>query len=345
MRALVTGGAGFIGSALVLRLIADGHEVLNFDKLTYAGNVGNLSAVENEARYSFVQGDITDPDHVAQTIDGFDPDAIFHLAAESHVDRSIDGPAEFIQTNVVGAFVMLEAALTQAQKRKDLRFLHVSTDEVYGSLGPTGLFRETSPYEPNSPYAASKAGSDCLVRAWHRTYGLQAMISNCSNNYGPRQNAEKLIPTIIRNALMGRDIPIYGDGMNVRDWLYVDDHVDAMMTIVERGRAGEKYNIGGDNEVTNIDMARFICRHLDKVRPAPADSYHDQIAFVTDRPGHDRRYAIDPAKAADELGWTPAHDFETGIARTVDWYLEDDARWTPQAGEGERIGLRSASKT
>lgn len=345
MRALVTGGAGFIGSALVLRLVADGHDVCTIDKLTYAGDLRNLADVDGHNRHRFVQGDITNATLIASTIGEFDPEAIFHLAAESHVDRSIDGPAEFIQTNVVGSFVMLEAALAHAKVRDGMRFLHVSTDEVYGSLGPTGLFSETSPYAPNSPYAASKAGSDCLVRAWHRTYGLEAMISNCSNNYGPRQNAEKLIPTIIRNALMGRDIPIYGDGMNVRDWLYVDDHIDAMLTIVRDGRAGEKYNIGGDNEVTNIDMARFICTHLDTHKPKATGSYADQIAYVQDRPGHDRRYAIDPTKTANDLGWTPAFAFETGMARTIDWYLADEARWTPRAGEGDRIGLRSDSET
>lgn len=340
MRALITGGAGFIGSALILRLIADGHDVLNLDKLTYAGDLRNLASVESHPRYCFARIDITNEHAVSTAARDFGPDTIFHLAAESHVDRSIDEPGDFIKTNLVGTYVMLETALKQSRLGHGLRFLHVSTDEVYGSLGPTGLFEETTPYAPNSPYSASKAGADHLVRAWTMSYGLEAFISNCSNNYGPRQNAEKLIPTIIRNALLDRPIPIYGDGRNIRDWLYVDDHIDAMLAILERGRPGEKYNIGGHNEVRNIEIARLLCSLLDSRRPRQDGAcYADQIAFVTDRPGHDLRYAIDPTKATRELRWRPSRTFESGLAETVEWYLADDARWLPRMGEGERLGL------
>lgn len=345
MRALVTGGMGFIGSALVLRLLDEGHDVLNLDRLTYAADRRNLTKAESDPRYALVEADVADAGPVRHAIAAFDPDTIFHLAAESHVDRSIEGPAEFIRTNVVGTFVMLEAALEHAARRPELRFLHVSTDEVYGSLDSAGLFSETSPYAPNSPYAASKAGADHLVRAWGQTFGLTTFISNCSNNYGPRQNIEKLIPTIIRNALLGRPIPIYGDGRNVRDWLYVGDHVDAMMTILKRGRAGEKYNIGGKNELENIEVTRLICRLLDERRPRRSGAYAEQIAFVADRPGHDRRYAIDPTKAETELAWRPSRTFEEGLRETLDWYLADDARWTARPGEGGRIGLKRKSAT
>ena len=339
MRALVTGGAGFIGSALVLRLLSGGHDVLNIDKLTYAADMRNLDGLETNARYAFHQGDVADQDGLSRAVKAFDPDVMFHLAAESHVDRSIDAPQDFIRTNVLGTFAMLQVALEHSGARQDLRFVHVSTDEVYGSVPQPYAFTEASPYAPNSPYAASKAGSDCLVRAWHRTYGLQTLISNCSNNYGPRQNAEKLIPTIIRKALLEQSIPIYGDGTNVRDWLHVDDHVDALLSIAEHGRIGEKYNIGGDSEVTNNQMASFICAYLDDKRPRRSGRHADLVTYVTDRPGHDARYAIDAGKAAEHLRWTPAHTFETGMADTIDWYLEDTARWMPRAGEGGRLGM------
>ena len=345
MRALVTGGAGFIGSALVLRLINDGHEVLNLDLLTYAGSSENLSSVADSPGYTLLEKSITDKAAVEQAFLEFDPDTVFHLAAESHVDRSIDGPSVFIDTNIVGTFVMLEAALKHSEKRPDLKFLHVSTDEVYGALGKEGLFTEATPYAPNSPYSASKAAADHLVRAWVKTYGLQAYISNCSNNYGPRQHFEKLIPTIIRNATGGKPIPIYGDGKNVRDWLYVDDHVDAMMTILEKGAHGEKYNIGGDNEIPNIDIATTICSLLDTHQPrTDAKPYSDQITFVTDRPGHDFRYAIDPTKVQTELGWSPSRTFETGIEETVLWYLDNSKEFAAKEKSTERLGLNRTGK-
>lgn len=325
---LVTGGAGFIGSNFVLStLAATGEAIVNLDKLTYAGRLENLSPASGDARHVFVQGDICDRALLRRLLAQHRPRAIVHFAAESHVDRSIEGPGEFIQTNVVGTFSLLEearahwGALAGAEKGR-FRFLHVSTDEVYGSLGPADpAFRETNPYEPNSPYAASKAASDHLVRSYHHTYGLPVVTTNCSNNYGPRQYPEKLIPLMITNALAGKPLPVYGDGQNVRDWLYVLDHCDAIRVVLERGRAGETYNIGGANEKANMDVVGAICALLDEARPRPEGRYADLITMVKDRPGHDRRYAIDAGKIERELGWRPRESFETGMRKTVDWYL------------------------
>lgn len=324
---LVTGGAGFIGSNFVLDWLASENEpVLNLDKLTYAGNLGNLAAVRTDARHTFVRGDIGDRALVGKLMQQYRPRAIVHFAAESHVDRSIHGPAEFIQTNVVGTLALLEearahwTALPPAQQR-DFRFLHVSTDEVYGSLGAHDpAFTETTPYAPNSPYAASKAASDHLVRAYHHTYGLPAVTTNCSNNYGPFQFPEKLIPLVIANALEGRPLPVYGDGGNVRDWLYVGDHCEAIRVALAKGRLGETYNIGGSAERANIDVVKSICAILDQLRPAPAP-HASLITYVQDRPGHDRRYAIDAEKIRRELGWQPRQRFEAGLRATVEWYL------------------------
>ncbi|HVY87977.1 MAG TPA: dTDP-glucose 4,6-dehydratase [Hyphomonadaceae bacterium] len=342
--ALVTGGAGFIGSALVRRLVKEGWRVANIDKLTYAGDLRNLAEVEGSANHKLIQADVADAHAVAAAFNEHRPELVFHLAAESHVDRSIDGPRAFIDTNVVGAYVMLDAARAYlgAGGPADFRFVHVSTDEVYGSLGAKGLFTETTAYAPNSPYAASKAAADHLARAWHQTFKLPVMISNCSNNYGPYQNAEKLIPTVIGCALLGKPIPVYGDGRQVRDWLYVEDHVDALLAVARRGAAGEKYNIGGHNEVANIDLVKTVCRELDARRPKSSGGYADQIAFVTDRPGHDRRYAIDATKAMREIGWSPKETFATGIARTVDWYCANEAYWREAAGAAKRLGLADA---
>lgn len=341
MRALVTGGAGFIGSALVRRLVGAGHDVLNVDLLTYAGDIRNLAEIENNSAHTLLVGDVADGALIRTAFNDFKPTHVFHLAAESHVDRSIDTPSSFVQTNVVGTFVMLDAARAYAAEAKDpFRFIHVSTDEVYGSLGPVGLFTEDSPYAPNSPYSASKAASDLFARAWHRTFNLPVVVTSCSNNYGPYQNAEKLIPTVIGNALLGRPIPIYGDGQNVRDWLYVDDHVDALLAVATRGALGEKYNIGGHNEIRNIEIAQTICRELDLRSPkADGSSYASQITFVKDRPGHDRRYAIDSAKTNREIGWKPKETFDTGIARTVDWYCANQEYWRTSASEAKRLGL------
>lgn len=345
MKALVTGGCGFIGSALVRALVQAGHRVLNIDKLTYAGDPRTVATVADAPSYAFAQLDIADRDAMAKAIGDFAPDAIFHLAAESHVDRSIESPGAFIDTNVRGTFTLLQAALAYcdrlvADARARFRFVHVSTDEVFGSLGADGHFTEASAYRPNSPYSASKAAADHLIRAWHATYGLPAIISNCSNNYGPYQNREKLIPTIIRKALLDQPIPIYGKGQNVRDWLYVDDHVAALLAVRERGVPGQSYNIGGDAETRNIDLARAICRLLDARRPrADGRSHEVAIAFVADRPGHDHRYAIDAGKARCELGWTPQHGLESGLAATIDWYLVNPA-WTLGATQAEdRLGL------
>ncbi len=334
MRILVTGGAGFIGSALVRRLIQHtDHEVLVFDKLTYAGLLSSLEPVAASNRYSFVQGDITDADAVAAAIQGFQPQVIAHLAAESHVDRSIDGPGEFIQTNVVGTFVMLQQALgywrgLEGEGKDAFRFHHISTDEVFGSLGEEGFFTETTPYDPRSPYSASKASSDHLVRAWGHTYGLPVLVTNCSNNYGPHHFPEKLIPLIIIRALNGEALPVYGDGSNVRDWLFVDDHARALQAVFEKGAPGETYNVGGNAEMKNIDVVRTICAILDQVRPREdGKPYADQITFVTDRPGHDQRYAIDASKIRDELGWEPSVTFEQGIRQTVEWYLNNRDWW------------------
>jgi dTDP-glucose 4,6-dehydratase len=322
---LVTGGAGFIGSNFVLStLAATGEPIVNLDKLTYAGNPRNLEALCNDSRYVFVQGDICDRELVRDLLRKHAPRAIVHFAAESHVDRSISGPAAFVQTNVVGTFSLLEEARAYCETRPDLRFLHVSTDEVYGSLGPDEpAFTETTPYAPNSPYAASKAAADHLVRAYYHTYGLPTLTTNCSNNYGPYQFPEKLIPLMIANALAGKPLPVYGDGKNVRDWLYVMDHCEAVRLVLERGRVGETYNIGGGAEKANIDVVRLICGLLDQTSPRKGATYAELISFVTDRPGHDRRYAMDSTKLRRELGWQPRESFESGLEKTVRWYLDN----------------------
>ena len=334
---LVTGGAGFIGSNFVLSTIAaTGEAVVNLDKLTYAGNLRNLESLAGDARHAFVQGDICDRALVRELLARHKPRAIVHLAAESHVDRSIAGPAPFVQTNVAGTFCLLDEARAywealQGAERERFRFLHVSTDEVYGSLGPDDpAFTEKTPYAPNSPYAASKAAADHLARAYHRTYGLPTLTTNCSNNYGPYQFPEKLVPLVIRNALAGEPLPVYGDGQNVRDWLYVLDHCEALRLVLERGRAGETYNIGGGGERPNIVLVRAICTLLEEARPRRNGSYADLISFVTDRPGHDRRYAMDGMKIARELDWRPAESFDTGLRKTVRWYLEHRA-WADEA--------------
>ncbi|HRK23393.1 MAG TPA: dTDP-glucose 4,6-dehydratase [Beijerinckiaceae bacterium] len=350
MRFLVTGGAGFIGSAVCRRLVRGGAEVLNLDKLTYAGNLTSLASISNAGNYRFGRIDICDLGTVNEAFETFRPDYVLHLAAESHVDRSIVGARAFIDTNIVGTFSMLEAArrywsaLPAAQKDR-FRFLHVSTDEVYGSLGDTGLFTETTPYDPSSPYSASKAAADHLVSAWVRTYGFPAVISNCSNNYGPFHFPEKLIPLIILNALHGKPLPVYGAGDNIRDWLYVEDHARALDMIVRNGRVGEKYNVGGRNERRNIEVVRAICNILDRLTPGGAP--HDRlITFVTDRPGHDHRYAIDAEKLEKELGWQAMETFDTGLEKTVHWYLENEWWWRPLRDKvyaGERLGLTSGS--
>ncbi|HVZ30198.1 MAG TPA: dTDP-glucose 4,6-dehydratase [Asticcacaulis sp.] len=347
MRILVTGGAGFIGSALVRYLVGEGGaEVLNVDKLTYAGNLASVAPVADRGNYKFLKADIGDRAAMVQAIGEFKPDRIMHLAAESHVDRSITGAGDFIQTNVVGSFTLLEAARhywegLQGEAKAGFRFLHVSTDEVYGSLGDTGLFEETTPYDPSSPYSASKAASDHLAKAWHRTYGLPVVVSNCSNNYGPYHFPEKLIPLNILNALEGKPLPVYGDGSNVRDWLYVEDHARALHLICSQGRLGETYNVGGRNERANIDVVRRICALMDELKPQ--DAPHDRlITFVTDRPGHDHRYAIDASKLETELGWKARETFDSGIEKTVRWYLANEDWWRPLRGGvygGERLGV------
>ncbi len=334
MNILVTGGCGFIGSNLV-RLILTGteHHVLNVDALTYAGNRHSLDDLAAHPRYRFAQADITDAQAMARLLTEFRPDSVMHLAAESHVDRSIDGPGQFVQTNVVGTYTLLQAARVYYDKltgaaRERFRFLHVSTDEVYGSLGPTGLFTEETPYDPHSPYSASKAASDHLARAWRDTYGLPVLVTNCSNNYGPYQFPEKLIPVVILKALRGEPIPVYGRGENVRDWLYVGDHAEALLTVVTRGQPGQTYNIGGNNERRNLDLVRLLCGLLDEFRPrAGGESYDKLITFVTDRPGHDLRYAIDASKIKCELGWSPKQDHTSGFRRTVQWYLDNEVWW------------------
>jgi dTDP-glucose 4,6-dehydratase len=343
MKLMVTGGAGFIGSAVVRLAVSRGHQVVNVDALTYAACLDNVASVADSPDYAFEQADIRDRAAMDRVLDTHKPDAIMHLAAESHVDRSIDGPGTFVDTNVTGTYTLLEAARaywTSAGKPEGFRFHHISTDEVYGTLGATGLFTEDTPYAPNSPYSASKAASDHLVRAWAETYGLPVVLTNCSNNYGPFHFPEKLIPVVILNALAGKPIPVYGQGENVRDWLYVEDHADALLLVVEKGELGRSYNIGGNNERRNIDLVRTICALLDERRPDAAP--HDRlITFVEDRPGHDLRYAIDATRIRDELGWEPSVTVEEGLARTVDWYLENEDWWRAlqaRSGVGERLG-------
>jgi len=349
-RVLVTGGAGFIGSAVCRYLVQQDCAVLNLDKLTYAGNLASLRPIENAPGYSFAKADICDPVLVAAQFEAFQPDHVLHLAAESHVDRSIVGARDFIDTNIVGTFTMLEAARAYwnalpADRKAAFRFLHVSTDEVYGSLGADGLFTEETAYDPSSPYSASKAAADHLAAAWARTYGFPAIISNCSNNYGPFHFPEKLIPLVILNALHGKPLPIYGKGDNVRDWLFVDDHARALDIIVQRGQIGHTYNVGGRNERQNIDVVKTICAILDRLRPG-SRPYADLITYVTDRPGHDQRYAIDASKLENELGWRANETFETGIEKTVQWYLDNEWWWRPLRDKvyaGERLGLIQAA--
>jgi dTDP-glucose 4,6-dehydratase len=349
LRILVTGGAGFIGSALVRHLIAKTeHVVLCVDKLTYAGNLASLAEVEDHPRYQFSRVDICDSPAIRDAFQSFRPDVVTHLAAESHVDRSIEGPGAFIQTNIVGTFVLLSEAYAywnglDGADRERFRFHHISTDEVFGSLGADGMFSETTPYDPRSPYSASKASSDHLVRAWGHTYGFPVVVTNCSNNYGPFHFPEKLIPLTIIKGLAEEPLPVYGQGSNVRDWLYVDDHVDALVRVFEAGRLGETYVIGGRAEQTNIDVVRHVCRVLDRLHPRPGGKPHeDLITFVADRPGHDQRYAINPEKIERELGWTPSRSFEAGIESTVTWFLDNEAWWRPLLANryaGERLGL------
>ena len=343
MKLLVTGGAGFIGSAVVRLAVARGHSVVNVDKLTYAACLDNVAEVAGSKLYAFEQADICDRAAMDRVLETHRPDAIMHLAAESHVDRSIDGPGTFIETNITGTYTMLEAARaywTRVGKPDGFRFHHISTDEVYGTLGAEGLFAEDTAYAPNSPYSASKAASDHLVRAWHETYGLPVVMTNCSNNYGPFHFPEKLIPVVILNALAGQPIPVYGRGENVRDWLYVEDHADALLLVCETGALGRSYNIGGNNERRNIDLVRTICSLLDERRPNGAP--HDRlITYVTDRPGHDLRYAIDASRITEELGWQPSVTVEEGLAKTVDWYLANEAWWRAlqaRDGVGQRLG-------
>ncbi|MBR0457742.1 MAG: dTDP-glucose 4,6-dehydratase [Victivallales bacterium] len=347
LKVIVTGGAGFIGSALIRHLVKNElAEVVNLDKLTYAGNLESLREVSSSPLYHFAKLDICDREGVANLFASFQPDAIMHLAAESHVDRSIDDPLCFVKTNVLGTANLLQCALEywrslDEARKSAFRFQHISTDEVYGSLGPEGFFQETTPYSPRSPYSASKASSDHLVRAWGHTFGLPVLLSNCSNNYGPYHFPEKLIPLVILNALDGKPLPIYGKGDNIRDWLYVEDHAKALWLINRKGLPGETYNIGGHNERTNLQVVQTICKILDELRPKQSGKYEDQITFVTDRPGHDQRYAIDADKLRRELGWRPEENFDTGIRRTVQWYLDNDWWWRPireKKYSGERLG-------
>lgn len=359
MHILVTGGAGFIGSNLVRLLVSRGHCVLNIDNLTYAGNPSSLRDLEGNPNYRFLHADICDAAAMQAAFTNFQPSGVMHLAAESHVDRSIDGPGAFIHTNILGTYVLLQAALEYWKNMPEatalsssFRFLHVSTDEVYGSLGDTGKFTETTAYSPHSPYSASKASSDHLARAWHDTYGLPVLVTNCSNNYGPYQFPEKLIPVVLLKALRSEAIPVYGKGENIRDWLYVEDHAEALLTVLETGRVGETYNIGGNNEMRNIDLVRLLCQLLDecvesgklKAKSRNGKSFAEQITFVTDRPGHDLRYAIDASKIKDELGWTPKQDHESGFRKTVEWYLDNEA-WWQEILDGtyqlERLGQKS----
>ncbi|KAJ57375.1 dTDP-glucose 4,6-dehydratase [Actibacterium mucosum KCTC 23349] len=349
MKLLVTGGAGFIGSAVVRLAVARGHQVVNLDALTYAACLDNVATVADDPLYSFEHADIRDRaalDHIFAT---HKPDAVMHLAAESHVDRSIDGPGDFIETNITGTYNMLEAARgywVGAGRPDGFRFHHISTDEVYGSLpsDPEVLFTEDTGYDPRSPYSASKASSDHLVRAWFETYGLPVVLTNCSNNYGPYHFPEKLIPVVILNALAGKPLPIYGDGSNIRDWLYVEDHADALLLVVAKGEVGRSYNIGGENERTNLELVKTLCAILDQKRPKAQGSYADQITFVADRPGHDARYAIDPARIRDELGWRPSVTVEQGLERTVQWYLDNEDWWRAlqgRSGVGQRLGVKA----
>lgn len=346
---LVTGGAGFIGSNFIHAVLkTEDINILNLDKLTYAGNLDSLRSVESNDKYTFIQGDICEQALVEKLLTDYEPTAIVHFAAESHVDRSIDSPVAFIQTNINGTFSLLEVSRKYwrdlgIEEKKQFRFLHISTDEVYGTLGETGYFTEETPYAPNSPYSASKAASDHLVRSYFHTYGLPVLMTNCSNNYGPYQFPEKLIPLMILNALEGKALPIYGNGLNIRDWLYVEDHCRAILTVLKQGVPGEKYNIGGHNENTNISIVHTLCDILDAKRPrADGKSYREQITYVKDRPGHDMRYAIDPSKIERELGWVPAETFETGIVKTVDWYL-NNSEWCQRVTDGsyrrERLGI------
>lgn len=352
MKILVTGGAGFIGSAVIRHIIQNtNNQVLNIDKLTYAGNLESLKEIDQHSNYEFKQIDICDTEQITAAIDAFQPHAIMHLAAESHVDRSIDGPAAFIQTNIVGTYTLLEAARKywmelDAEAQQNFRFHHISTDEVYGDLeGTTDLFTETTSYAPSSPYSASKASSDHLVRAWHRTYGLPVIVTNCSNNYGPYHFPEKLIPLVILNALDAKPLPVYGNGQQIRDWLFVEDHARALYKVVTEGVVGETYNIGGHNEKQNIEVVKTICKILDELKPqANGQAYASLITFVKDRPGHDLRYAIDATKIQNELGWTPTETFETGIRKTVQWYL-NNLDWCHRVQDGsyqrERLGVNS----
>ncbi|NPD13877.1 dTDP-glucose 4,6-dehydratase [Xinfangfangia sp. D13-10-4-6] len=349
MKLLVTGGAGFIGSAVVRLAVSRGHSVVNVDALTYAACLENVASVGNSPLYAFDQADIRDRAALDRIFAKHQPDAVMHLAAESHVDRSIDGPGDFVETNITGTYNMLEAARAwwqQAGRPDSFRFHHISTDEVFGSLphDPAVKFTETTAYDPRSPYSASKAASDHLVRAWAETYGLPVVLTNCSNNYGPFHFPEKLIPVIILNALAGKPLPIYGDGSNIRDWLYVEDHADALLLVVEKGQLNRSYNIGGENERTNLQLVQTLCAILDRKRPKASGSYADQITFVTDRPGHDARYAIDPSRIREELGWRPSVTVEEGLERTVDWYLSNEAWWQPllaRKGVGTRLGVKA----
>ena len=344
MKILVTGGAGFIGSAVCRYFLNNtGHQVINFDAFTYAANLKSVAELDEHERHVLVKGDIRNLKNVEDVFENYRPDGVMHLAAESHVDRSIDGPDDFIQTNIVGTFNLLQVSRKYYDSLGDkgkFNFHHISTDEVFGSLGDEGFFTEETAYAPNSPYSASKASSDHLVRAWHHTFGLPVVISNCSNNYGPYQFPEKLIPLMIINALEGRPLPVYGDGQNVRDWLYVDDHAKALALIFEEGKPGEKYNVGGHNEVKNIEVVKTICQLLDEMRPLADGSPREKlITYVTDRPGHDRRYAIDSAKIERELGWRPEETFESGLRNTVKWYLDNEQWWRDQkAVTGQRLG-------
>ena len=351
MKIIVTGGAGFIGGNFVIKqVLKENNEVLNYDKLTYAGNLDTLTKLADNPNYQFIQADICDRHSVKLQLEEFQPDAIVHFAAESHVDRSIDGPFEFIQTNIVGTAVLLDEAFhyykTLVNEKKDgFRFLHVSTDEVYGSLDDGGYFTEKTAYDPSSPYSASKASSDHLARAWHRTYGLPVLITNCSNNYGPYQFPEKLIPLMILNCLSEKNLPVYGKGENVRDWLYVEDHCNAIYTVLCRGKVGETYNIGGNNEIKNIDIVKTICQKINELSPrTQSGNYEDLITYVTDRPGHDFRYAIDASKIRDDLDWKPKESFTTGIDKTIRWYMDNEAWWKAiqdNTYQQERLGVIS----